>query len=247
MSYLVHFEPSEINYTTINDMTKVIIEPKLSANEKTKDDSVSKKFKNMLNFKNEWTSCFQVEFQDDNEFYCDQSLKKCNSLTSIELHSKYSPSAEMSDQIIGNLINGKYLVSLVVEKSPMQSLKANISNATQMRKFLQTIENSYPNSYYSNHENSSPVYALLNLVNFDSSLLDSNDKPRLKMSTFLRQQLKLFEFNSKVVVKAQSTDLEPVKAALQGPVKRRIKLKTNYSKTVKIYFIHFTSYYFSKY
>jgi hypothetical protein len=209
-------------------MTKVVIIPKSASSHDGDFLPASKKTKS--NEPKEWTtSCFQVQFDENDSFFCDQYFKKCNTLTSVELISNdESPSNDHSQS---GFINGKYLAQISVVKSPMQSLKSKASNATQLTKFLQSIENSYPSGYYFSQDSSRPIYAMLNAVNFDKN---SPNRFKLRVSDFLRRQLSLFEYGSRVVVKAQSINTASIKSALSCSNSKTIVLKPNRPKNVKV-------------
>ena len=67
-------------------------------------------------------------------------MGKCSTLTTVELGKS------MLNKLGIEVLNeGKYLVSLKSLRSPMQSLK---NSSTVTKKFLQSIENSYNNDYF---------------------------------------------------------------------------------------------------
>ena len=94
----------------------------------------------------------------------------------------------------------------------MQSLK-NSSHVN--KKFIQSVENSFNESYFSLTESNESVYALLNLTNGTNNFL--------KMSPFLMRQLNAFEINSKVYLNAIS--LSDQQSVFSNTTKRKIKLK----------------------
>jgi hypothetical protein len=212
-------------------MTKVVVVPKVSSNV---DETPSKKSKASHDLQKEWTRCFNIEFDNNEPFFCDQFFRKCNTLTSIELSSGKKTEATDVFADTDSIFNGKYLAQVQALKSPMQSYKTiKSSNAVQLTKFLQSIENSYPPNFYYSQEKNSPVYAMLNLVNFSMELITGEwDSSHLKMSNFLRQQLKLFQYGSKVVVKAQSIDTSYIKSALSCSTSKTIVLKPNRAANV---------------
>jgi hypothetical protein len=215
-------------------MTKVVIIPKLAqddrllpASKKTKANTTE------AATKKEWSGCFGVQFDasGNDAFFCDQYFKKCNTLTSVELISTDENTTASS-----SLFNGKYLAQIQALRSPMQSLQrsSKSSNSVQLTKFLQSIENSYPSSFYHNPDYSNNVvYAMLNVVNFNMEAFDKDTgTAQLKVSNFLRNQLKFFEYGSKVLVKAQSIDSAAVKTALSSSTRKTVILKPNRSKNV---------------
>ncbi len=218
-------------------MTRVVIESKFQ-NDKTSYEQSNKISKNteMISSQKEWVSCFQVTFDDNQRFLCDKISQKCNYLTSVELTGSCNQiDIDLSSQ--DTILNGKFLAYIKPIKSPMQDFsKVKDSNTIQLKKFLQTIDSSYQNAFYSIHDNhNEQTYALLNVKNVDRrDLFNSNTRPKLKISQFLRQHLKLFEHNIKVSVRVQSIDLPFIQDSLSSSTKRIIKLKTNYSKNVSL-------------
>jgi len=93
----------------------------------------------------------------------------------------------------------------------MQALKAS---SHVNKKFLQSIENSYSEEFYSALENASHKYAQLNITESASCFI--------KMSTFLMNQLSLFELNAKIQVSSTSIKISTTKTK-----KQIIRLKTN--------------------
>jgi len=107
------------------------------------------------------------------------------------------------------------------------------------KKFIQSIENSYNETYYST-ETDFTVYALLNVTNKDKNEY-SNEKEKensyLKITKFLMRQLNAFEINSKVILNTVSINLQSI---LSSTSKRRMKLKTSYNKNVnRFYFLFY--------
>jgi hypothetical protein len=98
----------------------------------------------------------------------------------------------------------------------MQSFKAN---SYLNKKFLHSIENSYNEEFY--HDTSlSCKYAQLNITDTDSCFI--------KMSSFLMNQLNLFQLNPKVhVLNIISTNLLETTTTTTTKKKIKIKLKTN--------------------
>ena len=100
------------------------------------------------------------------------------------------------------------------------------------KKFIQSIENSYHDDYYTNDSNV-VVYALLNVTstNIEHSNVKENEKSFLKISKFLMQQLNIFEMNSKVILNSIPLN---VQALLSNSSKRRLKLTTSYKNVIYI-------------
>lgn len=207
-------------------MTKVIIEPYgPDQNESFLSEEKPIRF-------DEWIDCFQVELVENSTIGCDDYLNRCSNLTKIEINNSNDNATKLRN---------KYLASITVVKSPMQSLKPKESSTASTRKFLNTIENSYPDNYLSIQDSNNVVYALLDTVNYEPCLspYDLHVKPKLKMSKFLRQQLKLFDINPKVLVKAYSIESQKSKSILSNTSLKYIKLMTNYPKDVNFEILFF--------
>jgi len=89
----------------------------------------------------------------------------------------------------------------------MKAFKIKESISANMQKIIQTLENSYPDEYFSPvADESQVVYAFLSSFDLEyiAKLVSNTNENKLKlqMSTFLRKQMKLFELNPKVIVKA---------------------------------------------
>jgi hypothetical protein len=171
-------------------------------------------------------------FDDEPFSFCNQ-LTKCSNLTSIELVNEPNDNSAKSY---------KYIASIETLKSPIQALKVKDSSTTSMRKFLQSIENSYPQDY--NEIGSTyKIYAFLKIDedNLNKILNGSIDyvKPRLKMSSFLRRQLKLFDQNPKVLIRASSIMDSNNEILLSNTSNKEIKLRTSYSKNVSFFLVFF--------
>lgn len=139
-------------------------------------------------------------------------MGKCSTLTTVELGKS------MLNKLGIEVLNeGKYLVSLKSLRSPMQSLK---NSSTVTKKFLQSIENSYNNDYFT--LNSTQMFAILNVTETESSFL--------KVSKFLMRQLNLFEKNSKVFLNATPITDKKIETALSSATKKRIKLQITTNK-----------------
>lgn len=191
-------------------MTRIIIEPFSQENSASLPTDLSKQTIS------EWTEVFQVDFSEKPSIGCGDFLNRCSNLTKLEI---------LSDNLSKKFV-GKYLTCVSVIKSPMQSLKSKDSNTPSMRKFLNSIENSYPENYYHLYDTEQPYcYALLDTLNYEPFL--ESVKPKLKMSNFLRQQLKLFENSPKVLLKAKIMNLDDSHSV------KNIRLKTNYQKSVR--------------
>lgn len=115
----------------------------------------------------------------------------------------------------------------------MQSFKAS---SHLNKKFLHSIENSYNEEFYHDTSSLSCKYAQLNITDTDSCFI--------KMSSFLMNQLNLFQLNPKVHVLniINSTNLLETTTTTPTP-KKKIKLKTNNknndTKKVKESFLKF--------
>lgn len=209
---------------TINSLTRVIVEPyfetKSSSNEGHIGSSSPK----------EWTSTFHVEFFSSEDYYPENSChegSKCTSLTKAVLSSSTSSQKE------------RYMISIEALEPPIQTRARSESNSSPMKKFFNSISNSYPSSLLEEKPSDVKVWALL-----AGSYTDEN-KSKLKISNFLRRQLKLFEINPKVLVKATllTDDLE--QKLLSSSTKKSIKLRVNNHVTnVKRIFYHFFLIYF---
>jgi len=206
-------------------MTRVLIEPLENQTSRSRE---SKENKSMENLKN-WESSFQVEFFDENESF--NTALECTKLTTIRL------GREVSSPIQSKCLD-KYLVKLEPLKSPMKAFKIKESVSANMQKFIQTLENSYPDEYFSPmSDESQSVYAFLSLLDLDYiAKLVSNpneNKSRLQMSNFLRKQIKLFELNPKIIIKA--SHLSEQEYAKLVSSKSEITLLTNYKANVSFY------------
>jgi hypothetical protein len=188
----VDFEPKVKSYIAINNMTRVLIEPIEKHTNQSGELIENKRTENIKN----WENSFQVEFFDENKLL--NSSCECTMLTTVRFEDEPS-------SIIRSKCSNKYLVKLEALKSPMKALKSRESISANMQKFIQTLENSYPDEYLSSvSDESQPVYAFLNLIDLESisKLVANENKPKLKMSSFLRSQMKLFELNPKITVRA---------------------------------------------
>ena len=122
----------------------------------------------------------------------------------------------------------KYVVKMQRVKSPIQAFKVNNSNATSMRKFLQSISCSYSDEYLLNHDQLSTksVYALLT-VNENNNHTESNE---IKMTEFIRRQLGLFEINPKILLNAEP--VSKFEQQFSNTSKKKVIIKTNVQKSV---------------
>jgi hypothetical protein len=207
-------------------MTRVIIEPTVTP----ESNQMSKINESVSHAPLVFSS--QAMFDDEPFSFCNQ-LTKCSNLTSIELVNEPNDNSAKSY---------KYIASIETLKSPIQALKVKDSSTTSMRKFLQSIENSYPQDY--NEIGSTyKIYAFLKIDedNLNKILNGSIDyvKPRLKMSSFLRRQLKLFDQNPKVLIRASSIMDSNNEILLSNTSNKEIKLRTSYSKNVSFFFSFF--------
>jgi hypothetical protein len=219
------FEPALGPFVCINSMTRVIIQPKIdSLVDSIQTSNIG------LNYE-DWTGCFQVDFFESNN---DDSSNLCRNLTTIEIGKSKNCEKALNKSL-------KYLVSIQAVRTPMQTLRVKDSSTSSMKKFLQSIENSYTEDFYEIGTLNSVTYGYLTIdeEDLDSQLrngcqLDSN--LRVKMSQFLRNQLKLFEISPKVIIKASSVRNKENEALFSNTTRKTIKLKTNYQKNV-IYFL----------
>jgi hypothetical protein len=182
------------SYIAINNMTRVLIEPLHNQANQSLESNEKKLTENVQN----WESSFQVEFFDENEPF--NTSYECTKVTTIRLG--HEPNSTIRSKCLD-----KYLVKLEALKSPMKAFKIKESISANMQKFIQTMENSYPDDYFSLiADESQSVYAFLSSLDqeYISKLVSNPNekKPKLQMSTFLRKQMKLFELNPKIIVKA---------------------------------------------
>lgn len=195
-------------------MTRVIIEP--FENRKQSDETV-----NQSTTAKEWFDCFHVEFEDNNAISkCSNEFSRCSTLTK----------AEFCDKPSTNGVNYEHLISIQALESPMQSLKSKDSSITSMKKFLNSMYSSYPEIYF--HGLYDVNYRVNALLNTAQRSIENEDwtfqKPKLKISNFLRRQLKLFELNPKVLVKATLVTNEIRDKYLSTTAIKKIKLKSNH-------------------
>ena len=222
------FEPNSGQFTSINNMTRVIIQPNISS--PTENAKLTENFKG-ANFE-EWTGCFQVE-NNTSTINQQSGQHSCYNLTTVEIEYKSSETKRKPSQ---------YIATIKAVKSPMQALRIRDSSTNSIKKFLQSVENSYPESFYENTSFNDCIYALLNL---DEDLLCANTKSefsfgsnlKVKMPNFLRNQLGLFEISPKVLIKASSIFNKENEQLLSNTTKKKLKLKTNYSKKVSFFFV----------
>lgn len=225
------FEPFMGPFVCINNMSRVIIQPKISA--QTESTPAKRSFDDVKNHEDTWIGCFQVDY-----FYSgsQENRNKCSNITSVDIEEMtYCPS---ESKIGAGRKPFQYLASIQAVRSPMQIMKVKDSSTNSMKKFLQSIENSYTENFYDLGNLNTLVYAYLNINEecLDSVLRNGstfNAKLKIKMSQFLRNQLKLFEINPKVIIKASSVLNNENEILLSNTTKKRIKLRTNYDKNVK--------------
>lgn len=177
----------------------------------------------------EWMDTFHVEyFPDDAQsssttiLDCPIRGSKCSTLTKCELVG-----GETTNSAADN-----YLISIQALESPMQALTQK-ETTTSMRKFVQSISNSYSERYYEEKSGAVVVWAMLR-----TSYTPPNEnncgfeKPKLKISNFLRRQLRLFEVNPKVLVRFRLVTNELEQSVLATRSSKNVTLKTNYTKNV---------------
>lgn len=200
-------------------MTRIIIEPYSEQMSSIQNDQ------NLVKI-DTWNDILQVDFTNELNSVCEGILQRCTNLTKCEIKGDNTDIIE------------KYLVSLHPVKSPMQLINRKESGSAAMRKFLNTIESSYPKNYMSLYDSNRAIYAILDAVNFkpEISVSSSNSYSVVKMSNFLQQKIGLFELNPKVLLKAKSTCLNESKMLLDKSQIKNITLKTNYSGEVS-YFV----------
>ena len=219
-------------FVGINNMTRIIIQPNLSAQNEMIPNKRS--LDNQLNYSEYWTGCFQVEFFHSKN---QKSHNLCLNLTSVEVNQ--TKDSSLKEKFGAKREPYQYLASIQAIRTPMQTMKVKDSSMNSMKKFLQSIENSYTEKFYDMGNFNDLVYALLTIdeEDLDLQLRGSSDTTfnsglKLRMSQFLRNQLKLFEISPKVMIKASSVLSKENKILLSNTTKKRLKLKTNYDKNV---------------
>lgn len=208
-------------------MTRVIVEPYVQASSRSLANQMSSSFAGSSSIAKEWMATFHVEsFGTDEQLAetsrCHANIK-CSNLTKVEL-------TNTSTTDFGRM--EKFLVSIVALDPPMRALPLKESTTGSMKKFINSISSSYSSGYLEEKTSSdatTSVWAILNCCPRDFS---QGTKPRLKMSKFLQQQLRLFEVNPKVLVKAIPVTAQLEQSCLSSSVKKSLKLRTNYSKNV---------------
>lgn len=225
---LVDFEPNASQFAIINSMTKIIIDTVQLPNNLPSSSNEENIESKILT---EWSGCFQADFTDIPTLNNCNNLSRCSRLTTLELKSNFFQEAKQDT--LKNI--QKYLVSIEPVRSPMQTLKPKDSNTPSLKKFLKSIDTSYKDEYYSIND-TQIVYALLNVTQDTLNDLNNNkyDNSNVKilMSSFLRQHLKLFEINPKIMIKAESVNTLKSEALLSKTTKRNLKLITDYKKNV---------------
>ncbi|RMZ93120.1 hypothetical protein BpHYR1_026589 [Brachionus plicatilis] len=192
-------------------MTRIIIEPFVEPTRSIQNE------KDVIKF-DKWNDIFQADFSNEFNVLCDGILNRCTNLTKCEIRGNETGQME------------KFLVSLQPVKSPIQLMNTKESGTVSMRKFINSIESSYPADYSSLYDSNHVVYAMLDAINFKPDVSFSIHKnPVLKLSNFLQQKLGLFKLNPKVLVKAKATSLKECKVLLENTENKHINLKTNYS------------------
>lgn len=228
-NFKVDFEPKTTSkFIRITNMSKLIIEPFVDTAriEENLDTAKSK------TFDSEWIGCFQVEFFDNKSNDQVDNLS-CTKITTVQLINKSCvepPNSRFHSDL-------KYFVTIEPVSSPMQLTKSNSSAST--KKFLQSITNCYPDEYYSIQESSrlNKVFALMNVHDYSENLsihewISNRNNITIKMSNYLRQQLKLFDLFPKVLVKAKPISDSVYSSIYSTNVTKTIKLRTNYTKNV---------------
>lgn len=94
------------------------------------------------------------------------------------------------------------------------------TSSTVTKKFLQSLDNSFSDDYYS-LGSSNTVYAILNISESESQFL--------RVSRFLMRQLGLFELNSKVFLSALKISDKKIESSMSAVSKKKIKLKTSFN------------------
>lgn len=205
-------------FVSINSLTRVIIEPYTDTTPTA--SSIGGGGENLVK---DWTSTFHVEFYDKTTSICPQSARqtRCTNLTKCELVGGHKETTLDSSR--------QYLITMEALESPMQSQCQRESASSPMKKFLNSIASSYPGSFLdeksgSGGDGQTQVAAILytNIVDFAE-----RRKPRLRVSNFLRRQLKLFEINPKVLVRATLVTSELEQSVLSTQTNKSIKLRTN--------------------
>lgn len=217
----VDFEPKSNDFVSINNMTKVIVEPYTDPDFSTKVDG-SIKTERILS--KQWSSTFHVVYFDSDEptgceTECSASLK-CTHLTRAEL--VYQGSHLSSSE--------KYLISIEALESPIQVQYRKESASSPMKKFLNSISSSYSTSYLDRKSGGNKIWALMMGFGEISHL----KKPRLKLSRFLGRQLRMFEIKPKVLVKAELVNEEIEQKILSMASKKSIKLRTSFKNDVSV-------------
>lgn len=204
-------------------MTRVIVEPFF---EKTSLKTNSEAASSLS--QEEWMNTFHVEFFETNELSeasrCHLSTK-CSNLTKVE----FDKSNDFSDHI------EKFLVSIESLDPPIRAHPHKESASGPIKKFINSISSSYSASFFEDKTSGDvKVWAILN-GRFSDCL--ASKKPRIRISKFLQRQLRLFEVNPKVLVKASLMTGQLEENLFPSSRKKSIKLKTNYSKNVSLILI----------
>lgn len=187
----------------------------------------------------EWISTFHVEYFAPNEQTECQSNMKCTNLTKVELFFDSQSKSSNEDQKTNS-----FLVSIEPLEPPMKSQTYKESTTGSMRKFINSISSIYSSSYLD--EKDVGVRKVWAMLNFNSGLdflkatttatnVERQRKPRIKISNFLRHQLRLFEVNPKVLVKAFPLTSLLEKMCLSSSSKKSFKLKTSCAKNVILF------------
>ena len=161
--------------------------------------------------------------------HCDlDGSLKCTALTTIEMNKiqleKFGVHLNSSE-------GQQFIATIQLLNSPMLTLKAPNSSLNTIKKFLQTIESSYPDEYFQELSTPQTIYALLNVTSDQSS--------SLKITSFLADQLKMFESGSRAIVNAFACS--QFERALSKTAEKKVTLNTMCQLDVWILYYLFNS------
>lgn len=221
----MNFEPNIGEFVVINGLTRVIVEPYTDA-VPTRSAGPSS------TITKEWTDTFHVQFFDSNELAesskCNPN-SECSNLTKVEfINEQFINEASQQLQMY------KYLVSIEALESPIQTQAQKESATSPLKKFINSISSSYSSGFLEDRTSRIKVWAVLTTTDIMWKKSE-NRKPRLKMSSFLRRQLRLFQVNPKVLVFALPISSELEQKCFSTSTQKTVKLKTSYSKNVCLF------------
>ena len=206
---VVDFEPSIKEYTCINGMTRLIIEPFRS---KSSADLISN---SITEFSFSTSNIKFIETKNSSDF----SGNCSSSASTVKVARSF-----LKRKIPDLKLNGdeRFLVKIERVKSPIQAFKVPSSSASLMRKFLQSIDTSFPSDYLLNQDRFSKGSLFAVMVLDDSEPVEALQVPR-----FLRQQLSLFENAGSVLINAEAYSKHESKFSSISKIK--VLLKTDFN------------------